>query len=256
MIYHQECTAAGDGGASPTTKVYKFWFFYHQNVQILVFLPQKCTNFSFFYRTVRILGHHMTSRTPLAVHPWTRFCHRRMGWQMFLLSRFASALKSPFILTNIVRFNHWKKSGVTWRLKGICSVISDKRPFWKHPVCLGEWLWWGQLPMVPSPLPAPMNNFRGLFSFIFTPQPSSPPQGSFRHYLFPDFSKIHLSQAPLQARLISAYVPRYQASTIYILVLSLYGQVPLHYRTLSIIGKVRNQNSLSVSFSSVPICVF
>ena len=56
MIYHQECTAAGDGGASPTTKVYKFWFFYHQNVQILGFLLPKCTNFVFFYyQNVRIL---------------------------------------------------------------------------------------------------------------------------------------------------------------------------------------------------------
>ena len=35
---HQECTAAGDGGASPTTKVYEFCFF----------LPPKYTNFGFF----------------------------------------------------------------------------------------------------------------------------------------------------------------------------------------------------------------
>ena len=66
----QGCTAVGDGRASPTTKVYEFWFFYHQSVRILVFLPPKCTNFSFFYETVRILGRHVTSRTPLAVHPW------------------------------------------------------------------------------------------------------------------------------------------------------------------------------------------
>ena len=33
----QGCTAVGDGGASPTTKVYEFWVFYHQSVQILGF---------------------------------------------------------------------------------------------------------------------------------------------------------------------------------------------------------------------------
>ena len=39
-------------------------------------LPPKCTNFGFFYGTVQILGHHVMSRTPLAVHPccW-RCCH-------------------------------------------------------------------------------------------------------------------------------------------------------------------------------------
>ena len=41
-------TKVGDGGASPTTKVYEFWVFYHQSVQILGFLPPKCTNFFFF----------------------------------------------------------------------------------------------------------------------------------------------------------------------------------------------------------------
>ena len=65
----QGCTAVGDGRVSPTTKVYEFWFFDHQSVQILFFLPPKCTNFRFLYRTVRILGRHVTSRTPLAVHP-------------------------------------------------------------------------------------------------------------------------------------------------------------------------------------------
>ena len=67
--WSQGCTAVGDGRASPTTKVYEFWVFYHQSVRILVFLPPKCTNFGFFYKTVRILGCHVTSRTPLAVHP-------------------------------------------------------------------------------------------------------------------------------------------------------------------------------------------
>ena len=43
-----------------TTKVYKFWVFYHQSVRILIF----------FYETVQILGRHVTSRTSLAVHPW------------------------------------------------------------------------------------------------------------------------------------------------------------------------------------------
>ena len=70
VSYNQECTAAGDGGASPTTKMYEFWFFYHQNVQILGFLPPKCTNFGFFKGNVQILGRHVTSLTSLAVHPW------------------------------------------------------------------------------------------------------------------------------------------------------------------------------------------
>ena len=52
----QECTAAGDGGASATTKVYEFWFFYHQNVRILGFLPSKCTNFVFFFRKCTNIG--------------------------------------------------------------------------------------------------------------------------------------------------------------------------------------------------------
>ena len=46
--YSQGCTAVGDGGASPTTKVYEFWVFYHQSVQILFFLSPKRTNFGFF----------------------------------------------------------------------------------------------------------------------------------------------------------------------------------------------------------------
>ncbi len=51
----------------------------HQSVQILGFLLPKCKNFGFFitkvyefwffYGTVQILGRHVTSRTPLAVHP-------------------------------------------------------------------------------------------------------------------------------------------------------------------------------------------
>ncbi len=41
-----------------TTKVYEFWCFYHQSVRNIVF----------FYGTVQILGRHVTSRTPLAVH--------------------------------------------------------------------------------------------------------------------------------------------------------------------------------------------
>jgi hypothetical protein len=71
--FTQECTAVGDGKASPTTKVCEFWVFYHQSVQILGFLPPKCTNYGFFHGTVRILGRHVKSRTTLAVHLWVYY---------------------------------------------------------------------------------------------------------------------------------------------------------------------------------------